>query len=91
MKNRATAILGSTLLFTGALFLTSCDNTQLPQTPAVEEQDGAENQDEGTEQQDDQDGGTDQQDDSDEGTDQQDDQDEGTDQQDGQNEDQEEN
>jgi hypothetical protein len=86
MKTRATAILGSTLILSGALFLTSCDNIQLPQTPSVEEQDGAENQDEGTEQQDDQDEGTDQQDDPDEGTEQQDDQDEGTEQQDDQDE-----
>ncbi|MHA7178187.1 hypothetical protein ACX80D_16205 [Arthrobacter sp. Sr24] len=61
MKTRATAVLGSTLLFAGALLLTSCDNTQLPPTPSVEEQDGAENQHEGPDQQDEQDEGTDRQ------------------------------
>ncbi|GAA1348504.1 hypothetical protein [Arthrobacter roseus] len=50
MKTRTKAILGSVLLLTGALFLTSCDDTQLPQTPGVEEEDGAEDQDEGNDQ-----------------------------------------
>ncbi|WP_155849495.1 hypothetical protein [Arthrobacter sp. H20] len=42
MKPRATAILGSLLFLTGALFLTGCDDTQLPQTPGVEEEDAEE-------------------------------------------------
>ncbi|WP_155850157.1 hypothetical protein [Arthrobacter sp. Br18] len=46
MRTRATALLGSGLLLTGALFLTSCDDAQLPQTPGIEEQDG-EDQDQG--------------------------------------------
>ncbi|WP_028279366.1 hypothetical protein [Arthrobacter sp. H5] len=40
MRTRATALPGSGLLLTGALFLTGCDDTQLPETPGLEEQDG---------------------------------------------------
>ncbi|MBG6181770.1 hypothetical protein [Arthrobacter sp. CAN_A1] len=50
MRSRTTALLGSAFLLTGALFLTGCDDTQLPQTPGVEEGDGAQDQDEGNDQ-----------------------------------------
>lgn len=55
MKPRSAALAGSTLLLAGAMFLTSCDDKQIPQTPGVEEQDDAENHDEGSDQQESQD------------------------------------
>lgn len=47
MKSRTAATVGSTLLLAGALFPSSCDDRQIPQTPGVEEPGDAENQDEG--------------------------------------------
>lgn len=76
MKKRSTAVLGSTLLLSGALFLTSCDDTQLPQAPAVEELEGAEDQGEGADQPEDQDEGSGQQDGQEENEDRQDSRDE---------------
>ncbi|GAA2174883.1 hypothetical protein GCM10009784_15040 [Arthrobacter parietis] len=55
MKTRTAALLGTGLLLTGALFLTGCDDTPLPQMPGVEEQDGADDQEENGEQENEQD------------------------------------
>lgn len=50
MKTRAAALLASGLLLTGALFLTGCDDTQVPAVPGIEEQEDAEDQGEDDEQ-----------------------------------------
>lgn len=42
MRNRVTALIGSVLLIFGALSLTGCDDTQLPQLPGVGDDGGGE-------------------------------------------------
>ncbi|GAA1106467.1 hypothetical protein [Arthrobacter flavus] len=42
MRNRVTALIGSVLLIFGALSLTGCDDTQLPQVPGVGDEGGGE-------------------------------------------------
>ncbi|KNC20494.1 hypothetical protein AC792_00345 [Arthrobacter sp. RIT-PI-e] len=47
MRSRPTTLLGSALLLLGALSITGCDDTQLPQIPGVEEQDTENQEDSG--------------------------------------------
>lgn len=46
MRNRVTALIGSVLLIFGALSLTGCDDTQLPQLPGVGDEGGGEDENE---------------------------------------------